>query len=249
MDSIEETQVICEAIENLKVIDRIQQRRRSLPTTATQDAIDEINRLLVEEYGHHEWRPHRDPLSELVLTVLSQHTSDVNSRRAFDKLVERFATWEELRDADPLEVASVINCAGLAQVKSQRFKEILDEITLRLGSLDVSLLASMPIKQAKAWLRSLPGIGPKTAACVLLFSLQQPALPVDTHVQRLARRLGLVDAKADPERTQNELEAVVPPEAVYDFHINLIAHGRRVCKAQRPRCGKCMLASLCPSRE
>ncbi|MDO8671014.1 MAG: endonuclease III [Dehalococcoidia bacterium] len=224
-----------------------------MPIAKLGASVYRLNDLLIDEYGHHEWRPHRDPLSELVLTILSQHTSDINSGRAFSNLVERFENWEDVRDADPLGIASAINCAGLGQIKSVRIKAILEEITSRLplsdgdGRMDISFLAQLPMVEAKAWLRSLPGVGPKTAACVLLFSLQQPALPVDTHVHRLARRLGLVDAKASPERTQDELEALVPPESVYEFHINLIAHGRRVCKSQRPRCGECILAGLCPS--
>lgn len=218
-----------------------------MPNTNVQKSINQISELLREEYGHLKWRPHRDPMSELILTILSQHTSDTNSGRAFEKLVGRFGNWEDVRNASLAEIASAINCAGLGQIKSVRIKGILEEIAARRGSLDITFLGGLPFDEARAWLRSLPGVGPKTAACVLLFSMQQPAFPVDTHVHRLARRLGLVDGKASAERTQDALEAMVPAETVYDFHINLIAHGRRTCKAQRPRCGECVLASLCPS--
>lgn len=143
-------------------------------------------------YGRPVWRPHGDAMTELVLTVLSQNTSDTNSGRAFMRLVSRFPTWGELIVADPQEIEREIQVGGLAATKAPRIKAILEEVWRRLGSFDLSFLAEMPLEEAKGWLRSLPGVGPKTAACVLMFALGRPALPVDTHVQRVAQRLGLV---------------------------------------------------------
>lgn len=210
-------------------------------------SIHELNDLLVEAYGSNDWQPRRDPTSELILTILSQHTSDGNAERAFERLSQRYANWEALRDAEVSEIAEIVKCAGLGRIKAPRIKEILRQITARRGTLDISFLAGLRPSEATEWLKTLPGVGPKTAACVLLFSLQRPALPVDTHVHRIARRLGLVDQKASAERTQEELEAMVPLDIVYDFHVNLITHGRRVCKARQPRCKECVLAQVCPS--
>jgi len=152
----------------------------------------EIIDLLRQEYGELRWRPHSDPMSELVRTILSQNTSDANSGRAFARLLVRFPTWELLLGADPTAIAEAIRVGGLARVKAPRIKASVEEVWARLGSFDLSFLAEMPLEEAKAWLRSLPGVGPKTAACVLLFALGRPALPVDTHVYRVAKRLGLV---------------------------------------------------------
>ncbi len=185
-------------------------------------------------------------MSELVLTILSQNTSDANSGRAFMRLRSRFGTWEELLGADPDEIVPEIQAGGLARIKAPRIKGILDEVLARRGSFDLSILEELPLEEAKAWLRSLPGVGPKTAACVLMFALGRPALPVDTHVHRVAQRLGLVPAKAGATQAHDILEAVLAPEEVYPFHISLIKHGRRLCRAQRPQCERCPLLDRCP---
>jgi len=185
-------------------------------------------------------------MSELVLTILSQNTSDTNSGRAFMRLRSRFKTWEELMAAPPDEIVPEIQPGGLARIKAPRIKGILEEIWSRLGSFNLSLLEEMPMNEAKAWLRSLPGVGPKTAACVLMFALGRPALPVDTHVHRVAQRLGLVAAKAGAAEAHDVLEAVLEPDDVYPFHISLIKHGRRLCRAQRPLCERCPLLAGCP---
>ena len=202
---------------------------------------------LSDLYGRPDWRPHGDAMTELVLTILSQNTSDTNSGRAFMRLVSRFPAWEELMAAPPDEIESEIQVGGLAPTKSGRIKAVLEEVWRRQGSFDLSLLAEMPLDEAKGWLRSLPGVGPKTAACVLMFALGRPALPVDTHVGRVAQRLGLVPARTDAAAAHDLLEAALAPQEVYPFHVSLIKHGRRICRAQRPLCGECPLADRCPS--
>jgi endonuclease-3 len=149
--------------------------------------------------------------------------------------------------ADASAVEEAIRPGGLAPSKAPRIQAMLREVQTRRGSPDLSFLQDMPMEEARAWLRSLPGVGPKTAACVLLFSLGKPALPVDTHVLRVAKRLGLVPHKASAERAHELLEAMLEPEEVYPFHIGLINHGRRTCLAQRPRCPQCVLRHGCPS--
>jgi len=207
----------------------------------------EIIDLLRQEYGELRWRPRSDSMSELVRTILSQNTSDTNSGRAFSRLVARFPTWESLLGADPTAIAEAIRVGGLAGVKAPRIKVIVEEVWARLGSFDLPFLAEMPLEEAKAWLRSLPGVGPKTAACVLLFALGRPALPVDTHVYRVAKRLGLVPPRVGAEEAHGLLEGMLAPDEVYPFHMSLIQHGRRICKAQRPLCPQCVLAHGCPS--
>ena len=209
--------------------------------------ISEINELLAREYGDHRWRRHRDPLSELIATILSQNTSDVNSGRAFASLVDTFGRWEEVVRADVAEIAAAIRSGGLSQIKAARIKEILRLIWEERGLLDLTFLDSQPISEARAWLRKLPGVGPKTAGCVLLFSLGKPVLPVDTHVYRVARRLGLIANSVSMEQAHELLEAMVPPDDIYLFHMNLVEHGRRVCRSGRPRCAECVLREVCPS--
>lgn len=208
--------------------------------------IDKIIKKLDDEYGKRVWKDHRDPVSELILTILSQHTSDLNSRRAFNKLVNDFKTWDDVANADPDKIAESIWNAGLARVKSPRIKAILQMITRRRGSLDLAFLADLPMDEAKLWLEQLPGVGPKTAGCVLLFSLRMPAFPVDTHIHRVAKRLGLIDAKTSADKAHQVLEPMIPPTKIYSFHINLIEHGRQVCIARNPKCQRCILEYGCP---
>jgi len=207
----------------------------------------EIIDLLDAEYGSPPSRPHGDPTAELVLTILSQNTSDTNSGRAFAQLLATFPDWESVMVADPRRLEAAIQPGGLAPTKTPRIQAALAEVWRRRGSFDLSFLADLPLEEARGWLRSLPGVGPKTAACVLLFSLGRPALPVDTHVHRVAKRLGLVSSKASAEKAHALLEAILRPDEVYPFHINLVRHGRRTCLAQRPRCQSCVLQHGCPS--
>lgn len=205
----------------------------------------EIGRLLEEKYGRPAPRRRMKPLDELVLTILSQHTSDANSGRAFRSLMDRFESWEAVRDADPAEIADAIRSGGLARIKAARIKELLLHLTEERGRPSLDFLCDMGTEEAREYLLGLRGVGPKTAACVLLFSCGLPAFPVDTHIHRVARRLGLIPPDATAEEAHETLEKLVPPEEFYPFHINLILHGRKVCKAPRPRCGVCTLAPRC----
>lgn len=218
-------------------------RRRAPRPPTPQRVVD----VLDAAYGTVPWRPHGDPIAELVLTLLSQNTSDTNSGRAFIRLLNAFPDWPSLLDADVKAIEAAIQPGGLAPTKAPRLQAMLREVWNRCGSFDLSFLREQPMDEARDWLRSLPGVGPKTAACVLLFALGRPALPVDTHVHRVAKRLGLVPEKSTAEQAHDLLEAMVPPGLVYPFHIQLIKHGRRTCSAQRPKCDACPLREECPS--
>jgi endonuclease-3 len=207
----------------------------------------EIVARLVPLYGEPRWRAHHDPTAELVLTLLSQNTADTNSGRAFSRLLQRFPDWEAVLEAPLSEVEDAIRPGGLAPTKAPRLQAMLAEIRARTGGLDLAFLQDMPVSEARDWLRSLPAVGPKTAACVLLFALGKPALPVDTHVYRVAVRLGLVSAKLTPEKAQDALEALVPPDLQYLFHVMLIRHGRHTCVARNPACNRCPLLDACPA--
>ena len=207
--------------------------------------IDKVIALLREQHGVPKRLTRRDPLSELIAALLSQNTSDVNSGRAFENLVSTFGTWEEAAEADVEGISEAISAGGLNRVKAPRIKAILGRIKSEKGSLDLAFLKDMPLSEARGWLESLPGVGPKTAACVLLFSLGRPALPVDTHVYRVSQRLGLIDSKVSPDNAHRILGKTVPPDDVYEFHINMVRHGRKVCRSQRPLCGGCLLNKGC----
>jgi endonuclease-3 len=214
--------------------------------------IPEIIARLDEAYGVPDWRPSHDPISELVLTILSQNTSDSNSGRAFARLLGRFDSWDAVAEAPLGELIEAIAPGGLAPTKAPRIQAALRGVRERTGGYDLSLLAGMPVDEARGWLTSIHGVGTKTASCVLMFALGRPAMPVDTHVFRVAMRLGLIPERAGkaamtPEKAHELLEAEVPPPDFYAFHIGLIKHGRRTCVAQRPRCPECVLRDLCPS--
>lgn len=204
-----------------------------------------IHRLLIEEYGEREWQPRPDPLEVLIRTILSQNTSDVNRDRAWRRLRERFPTWEGVLVANVEEIAEAIRPGGLADQKAPRIQEALRIIQEERGELSLNFLNDMELSGAKRWLRSLKGVGPKTAAIVLLFAFNKPAFPVDTHVHRVSRRLGLISPKASAQKAHDILEELLPPEAYYTFHLNMIAHGRQVCKSQRPQCQICILKEHC----
>lgn len=198
-------------------------------------------------YGPVQWEPRYDAAEELVYTILSQHTSDLNSGRAYQNLMSTFGSLEAVAAATPENIEEAIRRGGLAKQKSVRIKAVLNEVRDEVGSFDLSFLAEMPLSEAKAWLTRFRGVGPKTAAIILCFALGMPAMPVDTHIYRVAQRLGLVGRKVSAEKAHDILEPQVPPEEVFAFHVYLIRHGRQVCKAQRPRCGECILAESCPS--
>jgi len=210
-------------------------------------------RRLGKVYGPFVRKSRRGPLEGLVLTILSQATNDRNSDRAYARLRERFETWEEVLDAPAAAVEEAIRPGGLARNKARTIKEVL--ATLAAGSSGLPprvpdpllSLADAPLSQAVDELTALPGVGLKTAACVLMFCLDRAVMPVDTHVHRLASRLGLTNAGATADQTHGVLMAITPEELIYPFHVWLIAHGRAVCRARGPRCGACSLSDLCPS--
>jgi endonuclease-3 len=201
-----------------------------------------IRDRLRELYGRPVNEPHRHPIAELVRTVLSQNTSDTNRDVAYERLRARFPTWEEVRDAPTDEVIEAIRPGGLANTKGPRIQEILRELD---ESPDLDWLERAPRDEALEFLTSLPGVGRKTAACVLIFSFGRPEIPVDTHVYRVGGRLGLFRERASFEEAHDEMRRVVDPEDAYEFHMNLIAHGRAICRP-RPRCEDCGLRRMCP---
>lgn len=194
-------------------------------------------------YGHPVLTPHRAPVDELILTVLSQNTNDRNRDRAYARLRERFATWDEVRDAPVNAVEEAIRPGGLSMQKSARIQSILDA----LGEDDLAWLEHAPVSKGRDYLCALPGVGRKTAACVLLFSFGRPAVPVDTHVYRVGGRLGLFRPGASLEEAHDEAERRFGPEDAYELHLALLRLGRRTCVARVPRCGECPLLPLCPT--
>ena len=216
-------------------------RRRKL---RAQDVMDHLG----AQYGPMQWHVRYSPAEELVYTILSQHTSDLNSERAFKSLMSAFDSLDAVADAPVDAIENAIRRGGLAKQKAPRIKNVLCQIRDELGNFDLSFLAEMPLGEAKAWLKRLNGIGPKTAAIILCFSLGMPAMPVDTHIFRVSKRLGLIGQKVNADKAHDILEPMVAPQDVFAFHMYLIQHGRQVCKAQRPLCHECTLAWGCPTR-
>jgi endonuclease III len=214
--------------------------------TAEVTRLHTILKKLEQAYGSPRWTPNHDPLGELVATILSQNTSDVNSDRAYAALRAAFPTWDDVADAHPDDLVTVIRSGGLARLKSQRIQEILHTLKARRGHLRLDFLLDMPMPAARAFLAEFPGVGPKTIACVLLFACGHPAFPVDTHIFRVTTRLGLLPSGCSAERAHTVLEPLIPPAQVYGAHVNLIRHGRTVCKARLPDCQHCCLRSACP---
>ncbi|HEY8640932.1 MAG TPA: endonuclease III [Solirubrobacterales bacterium] len=201
-----------------------------------------IRDRLHEMYGRPRNRPHRKPVEELVRTVLSQNTNDRNRDVAFGRLRQRFPSWEAVRDAPTSEVIEAIRPGGLAQQKGPRIQQILRQIG---DPIDLDWLADAPREEAIAYLTALPGVGRKTAACVQIFSFGLPEIPVDTHVHRVGGRLGLFPPNASPERAHDEMLAITDPADAYELHMNLIRHGREVCRPV-PHCDRCELRRMCP---
>jgi endonuclease-3 len=210
-------------------------------------AIEEVIELLEQEYGPRQWQSDRDPIDVLIGSILSQNTSDANSDRAFACLKASFDSWEAVSSAPAEHIARVIKSGGLSQIKAVRIKQVLGQIENEHGRISLDFLESMEMPEAEDYLMRLPGVGHKTARCVLLFSLGKPSLPVDTHVFRVAKRLGLIDSKVSVENAHSLLQKQVPPPKVYQFHIHMIEHGRRICHARQPRCNMCILIGICPS--
>ncbi|HJS29548.1 MAG TPA: endonuclease III [Anaerolineales bacterium] len=213
-------------------------------TEKKEDAL-KVHRRLLAHYGYPQWRNPLPPLDELVSTILSQNTNDVNRDRAFEGLVKRFDSWEAVRDAQPEQVVDAIRPAGLANQKGPRIQAVLRSITEERGSLDLSFLSDVEPQEAREWLLQFKGVGPKTAAIVLQFSLDRPAFPVDTHIYRVTGRLGLRPEKMNVEQAHEYFEALLPPETYYPLHLNLIRLGREVCHARAPDCPECPLREIC----
>jgi endonuclease III len=212
------------------------------PPTATPRRFRTILERLRAAYGRPVPLEHRAPVDELVLTVLSQNTNDRNRDVAYARLRERFATWDEVREAPVDEVEEAIRPGGLAPTKAVRIQHILRAI----GDDDLDWLADAPLEEGRDYLCALPGVGRKTAACVLLFSYGRPDVPVDTHVYRVGSRLGLWRAGASFDEAHDEMLRLAAKEDPYEAHVALIRHGRRTCTARSPRCRECPLLSLCP---
>ncbi len=226
-----------------------------MSTTITPSThLARVYELLVETYGEPENKPDYAPLGGLVGTILSQHTSDINSGRAYQQLVTTLPTWEQVRDAPTAEVANAIRSGGLANIKAPRIQDALMTLTRlqqeqhstkSLSDFLYDELMQRTPEEAWKFLRSIRGVGPKTAACVLMFNLNQPVMPIDTHVWRVSKRLGLIGPKVSADQAHTLFAKAVPPEWVYPLHVNLITHGRQICHAQRPRCGDCPLYMTC----
>jgi endonuclease-3 len=210
-------------------------------------AIEEVIELLEQEYGARQWQADGDPIDVLIGTILSQNTSDANSGRAFASLKASFDSWEAVASAPAEHIARVIKSGGLSRIKAARIKQVLEQIEKEQGRISLDSLKSKPMAEAQDYLMRLPGVGHKTAGCVLLFSLGKPSLPVDTHIFRVARRLGLIDSRVSIEKAHNLLQEQIPPSRVYQFHVHMIEHGRRICHARQPRCDRCILRGICPS--
>jgi len=205
----------------------------------------QVHQCLLDFYGQPTWRNPLPPVDELVSTILSQNTNDANRDRAFESLRQRFPTWEQVRDAVPGSVTAAIRTAGLANQKGPRIQQVLRGISAERGSLDLHFLKDLPLEEARAWLMKFKGVGPKTAAIVLLFSLGRPAFPVDTHIYRVTGRIGLRPEKMMLEEAHVHLEKLLPPETYYAAHLNIIRLGREICAARKPACQRCPLRELC----
>ncbi len=236
---------------------RCQRPVGALAASPRQERLPLILRRLNRRYGRPSHARGGDPLDSLIGTVLSQNTSDVNSHRAFRHLKERFPTWADALAARPSQIARAIRSGGLGEIKSRRIKQILQEVARDRGRLDLSFLRRASLPEARQYLTALPGVGPKTAACVLLFSLGKPAFPVDTHVLRVSKRLGLLPPRTTMEQAHEVFEAMLDSggpgrkaaweaDAMLALHLGLVRHGREICLARRPRCGLCPLFDLCP---
>ena len=217
------------------------------PLIMNAPEIETVIKLLRKQYGRRHLKPNCDPLGELVQTILSQNTSDVNSRLAFKALKAEFKNWENILTANIDMIARPISPGGLGNIKARRIQQSLLRIQQERGNLDLCFLENLSIAEAREWLKQLPGVGNKTANCVLLFAFGKPALPVDTHIFRIAKRLGLLGKHADLDEAHQILQDIIPVQDIYEFHVLTIEHGRRTCIAQRPQCSICVLKKICPS--
>jgi len=215
------------------------------PSSAVPESFPYIIQNLKAVYGVPVCEANLDPLDVLIETILSQSTTNVNSQRAFASLKARFPTWEHVRRARVTSIEAAIRSGGLARQKSVRIKQLLNEIHARRASLDLSFLRAAPLAEAVEFLASLKGVGPKTVACTLLFACNRPIFPIDTHIFRIARRLALIPEKCSDEAAHRLMTAMVPPGRYYEVHVNLIRHGRKICRPQNPLCEQCCLIDYC----
>ncbi len=204
-----------------------------------------IARILNEVFGYPDWRPFLPPLDELIDCILSQSTNDNNRDRAFAALKTEFPSWAAVMDAPTEAVIAAIKPAGLANQKAPRIQTVLRQIYAERGELKIDFLGDLPIDEAKAWLTQFHGVGPKTAAIVLCFAFNRPAFPVDTHIHRVGQRIGFLPQGISADNAHPVMEAIIPPEDYYAFHLNLIRLGREICQARRPRCEICPLTQDC----
>jgi endonuclease-3 len=186
-------------------------------------------------------------IDELIFTVLTQNTSDLNAERAYDTLRKSLPTWGQVIEAETEKVAELIKHGGLSNQKSIRIQKILVEILKRIGHFDLEFLAAKPLEETREWFTSLPGVGPKTAAVVMAFSLRMPAFPVDTHIHRVSKRLGFIEENTTADQAHPLMEALIPEDDRYDMHVLLITHGRQICKAPKAQCERCPLNKECPA--
>jgi endonuclease-3 len=210
----------------------------------SQHAVD-VHASLLAFYGEPVWRNPLPAIDELVSTILSQNTNDINRDKAFNALQAHYPSWEAVRDAPVESVVDCIRVAGLANQKGPRIQQVLNQITAERGNLDLSFLNDLALEEARGWLMKFNGVGPKTAAIVLCFSLGRPAFPVDTHIYRVTGRIGLRPEKISVEDAHPYLEDAFPPETYYAAHLNIIRLGREICQARKPDCSRCPLPSQC----
>lgn len=206
-----------------------------------------VVKALRARYGTPERGDPEPPIEGLIATILSQNTSDINTERSFHALKQRFPNWDAVIDAPVIDVADAIRSGGLADQKAPRIQAVLREVRQRTGDYDLTFLGDMSIADARRWLTQMKGVGPKTASCVLMFNLGRDAMPVDTHVHRVAQRLHLIPPRTSAERAHEMLEAQLSPGAAHDAHLLMIRHGRETCTARRPKCRICPLVEVCPS--
>jgi len=214
-------------------------------TQALKQKYAAVYQKLVEAYGQPQWRQHLPPVDELVSTILSQSTSDVNRDKGFYALKARYPDWESVMTAPPDDVIETIRPAGLANQKGPRIQAALRTVYEARGAITLDFLADMPMAEAESWLTAIKGVGRKTAAIILLFAFNRPAFPVDTHVHRITQRLGLIGPKVSADKAHDLLAELGDPDTYYPMHLNLIRHGREVCQARQPKCDRCVLQAEC----
>ena len=207
--------------------------------------VNTIIKKLKSNYSDPVWERRMSPIDELIFTILTQHTSDLNAEKAFNNLKRHYDNYENIISADDKKIAKLIKSGGLSNIKSKRIIGVLSEIQNRVGKLNIDFLKDMSITKARDWLTSINGIGPKTASCVLAFSFGLPVIPVDTHVHRVSKRIGLISNKISADEAHGILENKVKIEDRYKFHVLIIEHGRKVCHSRKPSCVKCSIQNLC----